>query len=301
LEVLMPISNRKMMRPWLPVLLFSIIVLTGCGKGSDDQAATKGQVVARIGDEVITIPELDNELRLNNIPADQHKDPEVLKRVLGELVTRKYLVRQALNAKLDREPSVLLDLLRAREVVLANASVSRSSSAKVSAISQSQVDRYIADNPGKFANRQLISVEQIVFPMGSTGQAIVEGARQAKSLDEVDQILTAKSVPHTRTAGTLNSAELPDTLLRQIQAPTPTDVFFLRVGANGAFLVVKGKQSQPLSGDAAAAYARQALRSDVLKSDLGMASVAANLEVKYEGEYAKIMPTQGQSQSELQK
>ena len=137
--------------------------------------------------------------------------------------------------------------------------------------------------------------------MGSVGETIVEAARQAKSLDEVDQTLTAKSVPHNRSAGTLNSAEVPESLLRQLQAPNPTDVFFLRAGANGVFFVVKGKQSQPLTGEAAASYARQALRSDVLKSDLGMASVAANLEVKYEGEYAKIMPNQGQSQSELQK
>lgn len=299
----MPSSNRKIMRTWLsPALLFGMIALTGCGRGADDQAvASKGQVVARVGDEVITIPELDNELRLNNIPADKYKDPEVLKRVLGELVTRKYLVRQALSAKLDREPSVLLDLLRAREVVLANASVSRSAAAKVSAISQSQIERYIADNPAKFANRQVISVEQIVFPLGSVGEMIVEAARRAKSLDDVDETLTTKGVPHSRTAGTLNSAELPESLARQVQAPDPTDVFFLRAGGNGAFFVVKGKQSQPLTGEAAATYARQALRSDMLKSDLGMASVAANLEVKYEGEYAKIMPAQGQSQLELQK
>ena len=38
---------------------------------------------------------------------------------------RKYLLQQALNAKLDREPSVLLDLLRARAQVLASGLFSR--------------------------------------------------------------------------------------------------------------------------------------------------------------------------------
>src|SRR6202035_575493 len=107
----------------------------GCGKGGDNQAAApRGQVVAHVGGEVITAQELENEFRLDNISADKQKDPETLKRVLGDLVARKSLVRQALDAKLDREPGVLLDILRSREVVLANAAISRTIAAKVSAI-----------------------------------------------------------------------------------------------------------------------------------------------------------------------
>lgn len=298
----MPVSDGKIARVWLsPILLFSMVALSACGKGADDQAsAAKGQVVARVGNEVITVPELDNEFRIDNIPADKQKDPEVLKRVLGELVTRKYLVRQALDAKLDREPSVLLDVLRSREIVLANAAISRSASAKVSAINQSEIEKYIANNPAKFANRQLISAEEIIFPMASAGESILEAAREAKSLDEVDQKLTSQNVPHSRTTGTLNSGEIPDALLRQMQSRKSTDVFFVRAGANGVFLAVRGQEPRPLTGDAATSFARQALRSDLLKSELGMASVAANLEAKYEGEYAKIMPAPGQ-QSGLQK
>ena len=35
--------------------------------------------------------------------------------------------------------------------------------------------------------------------------------------------------------------------------------------------------------------ARQYLRQDIIKSEVGMTSVAANLEAKYEGEYSAIM------------
>ena len=78
-------------------------------------------MVARIGDQVVTVQELDTEFRWANVPNDRRRDPDIVKRVLGELVTRKYLLHQAQEAKLDREPTVLLDLLRAREQVLANA------------------------------------------------------------------------------------------------------------------------------------------------------------------------------------
>src|ERR1700683_579499 len=74
------------------------MVLAGCSKKSDEVTteAPKSQVGAKIGNQVVTVQELDNEFRLANVPAEKRKDPEMIKRVLGELVTRKYLVQQAL-------------------------------------------------------------------------------------------------------------------------------------------------------------------------------------------------------------
>jgi EpsD family peptidyl-prolyl cis-trans isomerase len=269
------------------------VALTGCSKSGDNQAAVpQGQVVAHVGKEVVTTQELENEFRLGNIPADKQKDPETLKRVLGDLVVRKYLVRQALDSKLDREPGVLADILRSRELVLANAAISRSVAGKVSAISKSDIDKYIASNPSKFANRQSMAVEQITFPFGPNTQSVIDGMRDAKSLDEIDQKLTEMNIPHNRSTGSINSAELPENLFNQMQSKKPGDVFFVRAGSNGVFIVVKSEETQPLSGEAAMNFARQALRADLLKSEIGMASVAANLEAKYEGDYARLMSQQ---------
>src|SRR5262249_49635859 len=111
------------------------LLLLGCSKKIEEKTeAPNSQIVARLGDDVITTQELDNEFRLEHVPIDKRKDPEAVKQVLGEIVTRKFLVRRALDAKLDREPTVLLDMLRARELVLANAAASRSVTAKTSAI-----------------------------------------------------------------------------------------------------------------------------------------------------------------------
>src|SRR5258708_1557712 len=190
-------ANSAVARISLAATLLCGVVLAGCGRGSDNQtAAPKGQVVAHIGNEVITIQELENEFRLDNIPADKQKEPETLKRVLGDLVARKYLVRQALDSKLDREPGVLLDILRSRELVLANAAISRSVAGRVSSISKSEIDKYIVSNPTKFANRQLMAVEQIAFPIGANAQSGIDATRDAKSLDEIDQKLTAMKIQH---------------------------------------------------------------------------------------------------------
>ena len=231
------------------------LVLSGCGNEADRGAASKGQIVARIGNEDITTQELQNEFRLNNIPPDKQKDPAVIKPVINELVMRKYLLQQAVAAKLDREPGVLLDLLRARAQVLANAFLTRTVANEP--ISKADIDNYIANNPSKFANRQLVAVEQIVFPLAANAQSVVDAAKQSKSLDEVAQQLTSMGVQHGRSMGALNSSEIPVELFNAIQAKKADDVFFVRSGANGVFFQVRGEEARPLVGEAAANAARQ--------------------------------------------
>jgi len=267
------------------------ILSAGCSKKSGEQeaASSNSQVIARVGNEVVTVPEFENELRLLNIAPDKQKDQDVVKRVLGEMVTRKYLLSQAMNAKLDREPNVLLELLRAREQVLGNAYVARAVSAKLSAISKTDIEKYVANNPLKFANRKVMTVEQIAFPLGANPQAVIDATKNASSLEDVDQKLTAMGIPHNRSMGTLNSNDVPDELLNNMRAKKADDVFFVRSGQNGAFLKVKGEETQPLEGEAAFNTARQLMRNDLLKAETGIMQMSANMEAKYEGVYSKIM------------
>ena len=97
------------------------MLLAGCGKKQAEPAVV-GQVIAHVGPDDVTAQELDNELRLANVPADKRSDP-IVKAALSRIVERKYLVQQAVAAKLDREPTVHLDLLRSREQILAGAFV----------------------------------------------------------------------------------------------------------------------------------------------------------------------------------
>jgi EpsD family peptidyl-prolyl cis-trans isomerase len=266
------------------------LALSGCGK-KEQGAASQGQVVAHVGDSVITVQELENEFRVANVPADRQKDPAVVKQVLAEMVLRKYLVQQALGSKLDREPGVLLELLRSRDVVLASAYVTHEVSTKP--ISKEDVDKYIASNPLKFANRQAVAVEQIVFPLDPTSQAAVDAVKDAKSLDVVDQKLTEMGVNHNRSPGNFSSGDIPEDLFNLIQSRKTDNVFFVRAGPSGIFFKVTGESTRPLEGEAAANLARRLLRADRIKAETGMASVSANLEAKYEGVYDSIMKSGG--------
>ena len=277
------------------------VVLMGCSKKVEEKTeALSSQIVARVGTQEITTQELDNEFRLANVPVDKRKEPAVVQQVLGELVTRKYMVARALQEKLDREPTVLLDILRAREIVLATAAASRDLTSKASAIAKSDIDKYTTDHPLKFANRQIAIVEQIVLPGTSISQALLDATKDMKSLDEVDQKLTSMGIAHSRSPGALNSGDVSPDFFNLIQAKRIDDIFFSRVGPNGIFFKVKDIETHPLEGDEAANVARQSLRLDLLKSEASSAAVAANLEATYEGNYASIMRQAGLARDSLQ-
>jgi EpsD family peptidyl-prolyl cis-trans isomerase len=276
------------------VLTLCGVAILGCSKKVEENTeAPNSQVVAHVGNDVITTQELDNEFRLARIPVDRRKDPALVKQVLGELVTRKYMVRKALDAKLDREPTVLLDLLRAREIVLASAIASRDLAEKSSAITKTDVDNYIGKNPLKFADRQIASTEQIVLPASAVSQSLMDAVHDLKSLDEVDQKLTEMGIAHTRSAGTLSSADLSPEFFNLVKEKrADNNVFFLRAEQSAIFFRVNAIESRPLEGEEAVKMARQAMQVDFLKSEASLASVEANLAAKYEGEYAGIMSSQ---------
>lgn len=280
---------------WPTVVLcgaVSAFMLTGCSKkNADNEGAPAGQVIAHIGTSDVTIQELENEFRWANIPPDK-RDDAVVKRMLGELIVRKYMVQQALAAKLDREPTLHLDLMRSREQVLAGAIMQRTLMAKAGALGKTEIDKYIGAHPSQFANREILNIDQISLPIAANIQSVIDATKDFKSLDQVDQKLTELGVLHSRSTGVLDSANIPDEFLAALEAKKADDIFFVRAGPNGTFFKVTGQQSKPLAGEDAANRARQALRGELLRAEGGLIAQAADATAKYEGDYGRIMGKQ---------
>lgn len=266
------------------------IALLGCSNKNEGSAVpTNSQIIARVGDQVVSAQELDTELRWNNASVGRNRDDVAVKRALGELVTRKYLLQRSLAAKLDREPTVLLDVLRSREQVLARAYAMRELSKQASAISMADIEKYIVDHPLKFAKRNMIAIDQISFPVGSIDQSVTDSLKALSSLEEVEKRLTGLGIAHAKSSATLNTSEISDELLSSIQEKKPGEVVFVRSLQNSVFLTVKGEALRPLEGDAAITLARQLQQQDLAKAQASLMNFTASMEAKYEGEYAKIM------------
>src|SRR5208282_1028831 len=203
--------------------LAGAVALAGCGKKQEAQAVV-GQVIAHVGPDDVTQQELDNELRLAGIAPDKRTDA-VVKAALSRVIERKYLVQQALAGKLDREPTVHLDILRAREQILAGAFVQRDLSSKMSTISKNEIDSYVQAHPRQFDQRELFQIEQIAFAPPKNLETLTAATKDDKSLDQVEAQLNQFNIKFSRGTASLDSATIPAEMLKALDARKPDDVF----------------------------------------------------------------------------
>ena len=282
-------SRRRWRIAALACALPVAMLLAGCGKKQEAQAVV-GQVIAHVGPDEVTQQELDNELRLANVPADKRTD-EVVKGALTRIVERKYLVQQALAAKLDREPTVHLDLLRAREQILAGAFVQRDLAGKMSAVSKTEIDSYIQGHPKQFDQRELFQIDQISLATPKNVEALAAATKDFKSLDQVEAKLNEMNIKFSRGPATLDSATMPAEMLKVLDARKPDDIYFIRSRGSASFFKVTSVDQKPLTGDQADGFARREVRIDIGRKDAQEISKAALADSKFEGNYAHIMAT----------
>jgi EpsD family peptidyl-prolyl cis-trans isomerase len=292
----MPNTRRNNNHLWTLGLLTGlgiVVLLTGCGRhrAAEEATAPAGQVIAHVGDQAVTAQELENELRLANVPLDKRIDP-IRKRALTEILVRKYLAQQAVAAKLDREPTVLLDIMRSREQVLAGAQVQRTVASKAASIGKADIDQFIAAHPSQFSRRQILNIDQITLSMGLGSQAALDASKDFRTMEQVEQKLKELGILHSRSTGVLDSGNISDEFLAALEAKKADDIFFVRTGSNGTFFKVTSEQSVPLSGDDATNRARQLMRLAILKAESEQVSQAADASSKFEGEYVQIMGKQ---------
>ena len=164
----------------------------------------------------------------------------MIKRVLGDLVQRKYLAQKAVAAKLDREPSILLDMLRSREQILATSFAQRDVAAKSTAIGKADIDKYILSRPLTFEKRQLLTVDKISIALTPATQTLLEATKNMKSLEEIEKKLKEMSVLYNRSMGSISSGDIPEEFFNILQKQKADDVFFVPAGAHRHVLPGQG-------------------------------------------------------------
>lgn len=273
----------------LAAAALSVVLFAGCNASKPTQPAAEqstGQVIAKVGSEDVTIYELQNEFRHAGVSPDKVND-DVTRAILSQLVRRKALAQRARAANLDREPTVLLDLLRSRDQVLATALLQRDIQAKTGAISKADLDRYINANPDRFGKRTRFDVEQFTVANQNMSRPFLEAVKDANSLDAIEAKAEELRVPYSRGAGMLFSGDLPPDLLTRLRARKDTDVFFVRTANAGVFFKVRSETPDPLTDAAAQQRAQVLMRNETVQSEI--AKKGDDADVTYLGDYEKIM------------
>ena len=245
------------------LLASAAIGLAACGNSGSD-SIPEGQTVARVDNSDVTIHELNAELSGAQLPTGAARKPYE-QAALQRIIDRRILADLAREKKLDDSPDFVLLKQRAEEQVLVELlQKSIATSAKKPTIQEAK--SFITANPTLFANRKVMTVDQILFPMPKDNKKLQELA-PLKTLTEVEKWLIDNDIQYRRQPTQLDTLQVPPEMASKIVSLPAGEVFV--VPANGAVSanVITDSKSQPVSGDEATNVAMRMLGNKAIQAE----------------------------------
>lgn len=262
--------------------LLSIILL--CGLSACQREAT-GQVVAIVNGEEITQPELNAEIASLQIPDSADQDM-VRQQALQRIVDRRLLAQASRDDGLDASQDYLIRerLLRDNLLVqLLRQRIERTASPP----DQEEVDQYINENPGFFAERKIYSIDRIRFPTPSDF-SVLSPLENDHSIAAAEETLVSLGIDFQRDEAQIDSAVTPAELLQQLADLPEGEPFVVPESGVVTLGVITGEQTVPLTGEEARPLALRMLSAkqvnDAIQQRLQQAQVTA--EVEYQDGFA---------------
>lgn len=236
-------------------LLIASAALAGCHRGDRGGAAPTGQVAATVAGQEITTSDLRFEM--GSVADDPRAQAAAQPAALQAVVNRKILARAATERGLDKTPAAAMQLQRARELGLI-ALLQQSVVARVPKPSVDEANIYVHDNPQAFAERKLISVDQLLVPQITA--ALVRQMEPMTTLEQVTQLLDTNKVPYRTGAGVIDTTAIPPEPAKRLAAMNNGFVFLTPAG-NGGLQVsrITGSRAAPLTGTVATQTAQGVL------------------------------------------
>lgn len=269
------------------LMLGAAVSLSGCGKADQAAKLGKGQVIASVDGEDITIYELSTELQGTNMPAGDARK-RVEQAALQRIIERKILANVARERKLDKTPQYLLQSRRADDLLLANL-LQRDVATKIPEPSSEDVEKFIADHPATFGQRKLIILDQIQFPMPSDRRDLLK-YQPLKTLDEIQRKLDESNIDYRRAPTSIDTLQLSAQMAKSILALPPEEVFV--APGDGVLTAnhITEIRNTPFIGPEAMKAAREMLRkqraNEKVRSDLDPLIAEAKAKISYQPGYA---------------
>lgn len=247
-------------------------LLASCG---DDKGDTpKGQVVATVNDEDVTVHELNGEVQ--TLPNRGAGAPRKLVEsvALARVVERKMLADVARERNLDKNPQFILQQRRLQEGLLVQA-LQSDIATKVQPPTRADAQIYIEKNPALFRDRKIFTIDQIQFLRPANIAQL--GFAEAKTMGEVDRILIDNGIEYRRQPASVDALAVNPKLtaeINRITANNPAEVFMFADQPQGApapimFVnQVTQTQTKPFTGERAIQYATQLLQREGVQRSL---------------------------------
>ena len=235
--------------------LMLLATTAACNKKPTDQ------VVAVVNGDEISMQELNAELGNAQLPPGVDKKV-VQQQLLQRLIDRRVLAQSAKEQGIDRDPAFIVEQRRVNEALLVDKLAKRTADS-IPVPSNSEIDKFIAENPSLFANRKIYAIDQIMFQMPADVSRIKQ-LEPAKTMDEVAATLKTMNIPFQRGVQRVDSANVPPEQMARILALPKTEPFIIPQGNRVTVNLITGDQSAPLPIEQARPLATRAIRAQKL-------------------------------------
>ncbi len=259
-------------------VLVAGLFLAGC------QKAPKGQIIAIVNGDEVSLQELNAELQGVRVPDTANRDL-LRKQVLQRLIDRKLIVQKAREQGLDKTPEYVAQQRRAEENILV-AMLGQKVAATVPMPDDRDIAQYIADNPTQFTGRQRLLLDQIQFAAPKDPKKLMI-LRDAHSLDEVATGVQSLGLGFSRGKGVIDTGRLDPQIMKVINGLPPGEPFVLP--SNGAYVasVIVGRDATPTPQNVSRLAAAEMVRRKELinESRAQVARARTNAEIQYQPGY----------------
>lgn len=215
----------------LAMMLVATVGLTACG----NKEKKGGQALVSVNGEEVTVSQLNEELQRSGVqPAQQE---QARKQLLESLIDRQLLQNEAVKEKIDRDPSVVQGIERAKSLIIAQAYLQKHIGT-VAKPTAAEVQEYFNKNPLFFTQRKQLEMRQLVMATSDVNDRVKAAMDSAKSLDEVASWLDSNKVKYTSAQLTRSSADLPQELSTRLLSMPKGQLFVIKEGDRSILVTI---------------------------------------------------------------
>ena len=260
-------------RTQIAAALFLTLIFSGCSR------EPSGQVAAVVGDDEITLQEINAEIGNGQIP--KGADAKAIQRAaLQRIVERRLFADLARDDGLDKRPEYIIRQRQLDDVLLGQL-LRDQAGRSIRLPGEAALDKYVAEHPDRFADRKLLRLDQIRFPMPAD-PAKLRALEPDHSMDAVAATLKGLGIAFERVPATLDSSQIPPTVLARIDALPAGEPFIVPDGGIVSVSVVEGRLPASVVGASARPIAVQMIRNEELVKNLEQRFKAKKAAVKIE-------------------
>lgn len=251
------------------------LLVSGCHK------EPKGQVVAIVNGDEISMQELNAELQGVRIP-DAADRTKLRKQVLQRLIDRKLIVQKAREQGLDKTPDFVAQQRRLEENLLVSM-LGQKIAATVPMPDDRDITQYVADNPAQFGGRQRLLLDQIQFAAPKNARSLM-ALKDAHSLDDIAAGLQKLGLGFARGKGVIDTGRLDPQLIGVINKLPPGEPFVLPSNGQYVASVIVGRDNTPTPTASARLAAAEMVRRRelVAESKAQVARARTSAEIQYQ-------------------